>query len=313
MSSLPVAIHSRSPREPPRRKVGAPWLDTASRTGTSRSLDAATSCPAKATIPAPSRTSRGGGASTRRSVGQAVAPVLEELGGRAGVVDLVEVHPGGLVDAIAAKEQRGDDQHDDETGRAGPAAAGLAVERRGPIGRSGVSEMRARSGLIGPSSVDDGADVPRRGERGPATAARAGAEAAPGAGADGLPGPEVEQGAPPRGPGPRRLRLPARQASSSGSKRRRRASSRRASPGPGAELEEPPEERGRVEHAMSVTPRTSAGRRRSPASRDTAGLVEHGQDDVHVRNVATLRPRSAIGQRHEKASRIAARPKNGNR
>ena len=47
-------------------------------------------------------------------VRQAVAPVLEELGGRPRVVDLVEVHLVGLGQAEGAQQQRADDQEDDE-------------------------------------------------------------------------------------------------------------------------------------------------------------------------------------------------------
>ena len=44
----------------------------------------------------------------------AVAPVLQELGCRAGVVDLVEVHPQRLAEPERPQEQRRDDEHHDE-------------------------------------------------------------------------------------------------------------------------------------------------------------------------------------------------------
>ena len=59
-----------------------------------------------------------------------VAPVLQELGGRPGVVDLVEVHPRGLAQAERPQAERHDDEHDDEpqVETVEPAAA-LAIEQ----------------------------------------------------------------------------------------------------------------------------------------------------------------------------------------
>ena len=47
-------------------------------------------------------------------VANPVPPVLEELGGGAGVVDLVEVHAGGLAEAVDPRREDHQDQgHDD--------------------------------------------------------------------------------------------------------------------------------------------------------------------------------------------------------
>ena len=79
-------------------------------------------------------------------VRQAVAPVLQELRGRPGVVDLVEVHLLRLVEPEGAKHHRADDQDDDDpqVELVEPSAA-LVAERRRPIrphGRIAVSRLQ---------------------------------------------------------------------------------------------------------------------------------------------------------------------------
>ena len=71
-------------------------------------------------------------------VGLAVLPVLQELGGRARVVDLVEVHAHRLVEAVAAHEDgRQDEARDDEDVEPVDAPAGLGLETSAPVGPDG--------------------------------------------------------------------------------------------------------------------------------------------------------------------------------
>jgi hypothetical protein len=68
------------------------------------------------------------------SCGSAVAPLLQELGGGPGVIDLVEVHLQRLVEAVDAHRQDGHDQgHDDPQVQLVEAAARLRVERGGSV------------------------------------------------------------------------------------------------------------------------------------------------------------------------------------
>ena len=64
-----------------------------------------------------------------------VPPGLQELGGGARVVDLVEVHPGRVADPVCAQDQGADDEHDEEE-QVEPvhAASWLAIEARRPVG-----------------------------------------------------------------------------------------------------------------------------------------------------------------------------------
>ena len=135
----PVATQTRSPARSPEPDGSSRRGSTAaSRTGTPRSLAAATSWPAKATIPRGHRVL----GEVRVGplvdvVGDAVAPGLEELRGGAGVVDLVEVHPGRVVEPVRAQDQRADHEHDQEP-QVQPvqAPSRLAGEARA-IGRGG--------------------------------------------------------------------------------------------------------------------------------------------------------------------------------
>ena len=63
-----------------------------------------------------------------------VAPVLQELGGRPGVVDLVEVHPRGFAQVEGPQDERRDDDHADEpeVETVEPAAT-LALEEVRPV------------------------------------------------------------------------------------------------------------------------------------------------------------------------------------
>ena len=103
----------------------------------------------------------------------AVAPVLQELGGRPGVVDLVEVHPRRLAEPEGPQEERCDDEHDDEpqVEPVQPPAA-LAIELARPIeagppgqparapGRPaderGAREPSASRRVLGPGPEPDG-------------------------------------------------------------------------------------------------------------------------------------------------------------
>ncbi len=68
----------------------------------------------------------------------AVAPVLEELGRRPGVVDLVEVHPVRLREAERAEDERADhDHHEQPQVEPVESTASLAVEPAGSVGQEG--------------------------------------------------------------------------------------------------------------------------------------------------------------------------------
>ena len=68
----------------------------------------------------------------------AVPPVLQELGGRSGVVDLVEVHLVGLGEAEHAQAERGQQEHDHQPHvEAVQPAATLADQRATPVGPHG--------------------------------------------------------------------------------------------------------------------------------------------------------------------------------
>ena len=83
-------------------------------------------------------------------VGQAVAPVLEELGGRPGVVDLVEVHLIWLGEAERPERHRGDDEDDQE-----PQVK--AVEPASTFGDERRAAVRADRSVAepGPEPADD--------------------------------------------------------------------------------------------------------------------------------------------------------------
>ena len=88
---------------------------TASRTGTPRSLAGGDVVPGEQRDPARHRVLREVGVRPLVDpVVDPVAPGLEELGRRPGVVDLVEVHPRGLREPERAETQAGDDEHDQD-------------------------------------------------------------------------------------------------------------------------------------------------------------------------------------------------------
>ena len=105
----PVATYSRSPSRCSRRRGRAPaCLDRGARDRHAESLVArdlvvaeSRRCPMAISVLGEVRV----GELVDR-VGLAVAPVLEELGRRARVVDLVEVHVVGLVEPVPAQQQR---------------------------------------------------------------------------------------------------------------------------------------------------------------------------------------------------------------
>ena len=86
-----------------------------------------------------------------------VLPVLQELGRRAGVVDLVEVHAHRLLEAVAADQHGHDDEADDdehvepvEAPAALAGQRGAAVGARWTVARAGRRASRGRS-VRGPS------------------------------------------------------------------------------------------------------------------------------------------------------------------
>ncbi len=71
-------------------------------------------------------------------VGDVVAPGLQELGGGARVVDLIEMHPGGVAEPVRAQDQRTDHEHDqEEQVQPVQAASWLAVEARRSVRAEG--------------------------------------------------------------------------------------------------------------------------------------------------------------------------------
>ena len=67
-------------------------------------------------------------------VATAVPPVLEELRGRPGVIDLVEVHLVRLGETEHPEPSRRDEHDDDPQVEPVEASAGLAVERLRSVG-----------------------------------------------------------------------------------------------------------------------------------------------------------------------------------
>ena len=93
-------------------------------------------------------------------VGDVVAPVLQEFGRGAGVVDLVEVHLQRLVKAVDAHREDDDDQrHDDPDVQLVEAAARLGVER----GRSVGEPRRTPQAVPQPHDPIGHVERPRRG------------------------------------------------------------------------------------------------------------------------------------------------------
>ena len=69
---------------------------------------------------------------------QAVAPVLQELGGRARVIDLVEVHLLRLVEPEGPQDHRADHEyHDDPQIEPVEPPTALVPERGGPVRSDG--------------------------------------------------------------------------------------------------------------------------------------------------------------------------------
>ena len=114
-------------------------------------------------------------------VRDAVAPVLQELGGRPGVVDLVEVHLVRLGEAEHAQAERREHEDDEEPQRrAGRAGRPLSERGRLRSARTGRSASLARNQPIEPELRERGAVAPGgQGRRRTAVAARRAGAATP--------------------------------------------------------------------------------------------------------------------------------------
>ena len=90
-------------------------------------------------------------------VRDAVAPGLEELRRGPGVVDLVEVHAGRLVQAERPQPEGGDDEHDqDPDVEAVQAATTLAGQLPRAVGANGRLAHPGTDPADGPSSPSSG-------------------------------------------------------------------------------------------------------------------------------------------------------------
>ena len=224
----------------------------------------------------------------------AVAPELQELGGRPRVIDLVEVHLDRLFEAEGAEQQRGDDEHREEPQvEAVEAAAGLPVER--------CRAIRTRRRLADAITeadppwavVVDAVDLPRRersrpgrrdGERHARRARARGAGAHRARASHTRTRPRDSRARRPRREWPARLRLPLANVLV-----------RIEVPGVGqivgepsastvAELDGRPGEDGQLGERHERDPEGRAQVRPDPQPvADVVARVDRGQDDVHVR------------------------------
>ena len=234
----------------------------------------------------------------------AVAPVLEELGGRPRVIDLVEVHLVRLGQPEHAEAQRGDDQDDQEpqVEPVEPAAAlARAGSRCGPGGRALVEPRPGTSRRPDLATTTGGrshAGTRRRAGRrhGGAAVGRRAAAASD----------RAARRAPTRTGRGDRHRCHRRPLAGVGLAAVRRApsSSRRAGPRGRSWSAAPRRTPTRVTSAIARHPDLGPDRLgRSPASRDRGlSRVERGQDDVHVgehrhRSGRRRRPASATRSR----------------
>ena len=216
-------------------------------------------------------------------VRDAVAPVLEELGGRPRVVDLVEVHPRRLGEPEHAQAHRGDDQHDQEPQvEAVEAAAALAVERRRAVGADAASRRCA------PGTTRSGRRPTTTGGR--TTPARGAAWASDPASAAAVAPAPARRDRRRRAPPPRRRAGRPTGATAGllvpgvGLAARAPAPPRASAGPPGRSWAKAQTNTAVLTSAISVTPNWRADRLADPQPVPDARVVrvDRGQDDVHV-------------------------------